>query len=101
MNYNYWLHEKVQTDFNEGFIWYEEKLKGLGNEFLADVEKKIGQIVAHPETFGSKGNPYYREALLDRFPYVIVYHIYKRKKEIFISAVHHTKKLSRKKYRRP
>ena len=101
MSYNYWLHEKVQTDFNEGFAWYEDKLEGLGYEFLAAVEKKIAEIVSHPETFGSKGNPYYREALLDRFPYVIVYRIYKQKKEIFISAVHHTKKSSRKKYRRP
>ena len=101
MSYNYWLHEKVQTDFNEGFAWYEDKLEGLGYEFLVAVEKKIAEIVSHPKTFGSKGNPYYREALLDRFPYVIVYRIYKQKKEIFISAVHHTKKSSRKKYRRP
>ncbi len=41
MNYNYWLHEKVQNDFNEGFAWYEDKLKGLGYEFLAAIEKKI------------------------------------------------------------
>jgi ParE toxin of type II toxin-antitoxin system, parDE len=91
MSYRYWLHEKVQTDFKDGFAWYEDKLEGLGYEFLDAIERKIAEIVYHPETFGSKGNPNYREALLDRFPFVIVYKIYKRKKEIFISAVHHTK----------
>ncbi|MEO6452880.1 MAG: type II toxin-antitoxin system RelE/ParE family toxin [Ginsengibacter sp.] len=101
MNYYYWLHEKVQIDFNEGFAWYENKLEGLGHEFLAAVEEKIAEIVSHPETFGSKGNPYYREALLDRFPYVIVYRVYERKKGIFISALHHAKKSQRMKYRRP
>lgn len=33
MSYNYWLHEKVQTDFNEGFTWYGEKLEGLVMNF--------------------------------------------------------------------
>ncbi len=100
MSFSYWLHEKVQTDFNEGFAWYENKLPGLGYEFLAAKEKKITEIIHHPETFGSKGNPKYREALLNRFPYVIVYRIYKQK-EIFINSVHHTKKSLRNKYRRP
>ena len=99
MSYAYWLHEKVQIDFNEGFSWYENKLDGLGYEFLAAIETKIAEIVKHPETFGSKGNSKYREALLNRFPYVIVYQIYKRKREIFISAIHHTKKSPRQKYR--
>lgn len=101
MSYTYWLHEKVQIDLNDGFEWYEERLKGLGYEFLSAIEKTIAKIVAHPEIFGSKGNPNYREALLKRFPYVIVYRIYKRKKEIFISAVYHTKKFPGGKYRRP
>ncbi|HET7118909.1 MAG TPA: hypothetical protein VFI29_20625 [Hanamia sp.] len=101
MSYTYWLHEKIQTDFNEGFAWYENKKKGLGFEFLNEIEGTINKIVAHPGSFGSKGNPLYREALLKGFPYVIVYRIYSRKKEIFISALHHTSKSPRKKYRRP
>lgn len=101
MRYTYWLHEKIQTDFNEAFSWYEEKLEGLGYEFLDAIENTITEIIANPEAFGSKGNPFYREALVKKFPYVIVYRIYKKKREIFISAVHHTKKSPQKKYRRP
>jgi len=101
MSYTYWLHEKIQKDLNEGFTWYEERRTGLGYEFLQAIENTISEIIAHPEVYGSKGNPDFREALIKRFPYVIVYRIYKRKKEIFISAVHHTKRFPRKKYRRP
>lgn len=101
MKYSYWLHEKIQEDFNEGFDWYEDKVKGLGHEFLNSIEAKISEIVEHPGTFGSKGNPRYREALIRKFPYVIVYKIYEKKKEIFISSIHHTKKSPKKKYRRP
>jgi toxin ParE1/3/4 len=101
MSYTYWLHEKVQTDINEGFAWYEEKKEGLGYEFLDAIQTAIEEIVNHPERFGSKGNQLYREALLKKFSYLIVYRIYKQKNEIFISALHHAKKSSRKKYRRP
>jgi hypothetical protein len=68
---------------------------------LQAVENTISEIIAHPEAYGSKGNASFREALIKRFPYVIVYRIYKRKKEIFISTVHHTKKFPGKKYRHP
>lgn len=92
MKYTYWLHEKIQEDINGGFTWYEDKTKGLGFEFLNSIEKKISEIIEHPQSFGSNGNPRYREALANKFPYVIVYRIYEKKKEIFISSVHHTKK---------
>lgn len=101
MSYTYWLHEKIQADFNDGFAWYENKKKGLGFEFLNEIEVTINKIVAQPGSFGSKGNLRYREASLKRFPYVIVYRIYPRKNEIFISALHHTSKSPRKKYRYP
>ena len=29
MIYTYWLHEKIQTDFNEAFAWYEDKQEGF------------------------------------------------------------------------
>lgn len=44
MSYTYWLHEKIQTDFNEGFAWYENKKKGLGFEFLNEIEGAINKI---------------------------------------------------------
>ena len=100
MKYTYWLHEKIQKDFNESFAWYESKKAGLGYEFMDLVENKILQIVDNPERYGSKGNSRFREAHLRRFPFVIVFRIYKKKNEIFISAIHHTKKSPRKKYRK-
>jgi hypothetical protein len=67
-------------------------------EFLTPAEKEMAEIVLHPATYSSKGNSHYRDAAIERFPYIIVYRIYKRKKEIFISAVNHVKKSPRKKY---
>lgn len=101
MSYQYWLHEKIQVDMSEAFEWYEQKQYGLGHEFLNEIENKIQEIIKHPQAFGSKGNLAFREALINRFPFVIVYKIYEQKKEVFISAIHMTKKSPKKKYRKP
>ncbi len=101
MSYTYWLHEKVQTDFDEAYAWYENKKTGLGNEFLEAVEIKIAEIIANPTYFGSKGNASYREALTNRFPFIIVYILYPKRKEILICAVYNAKRSTKGKYRTP
>ena len=101
MRHTYRFHVKVQLDFEEAYEWYEDKKAGLGNEFLDAVETKIAEIIANPTYFGSKGNAKYREALIDRFPFIIIYMLYSKRKEILICAVHNAKKSSKRKYRTP
>jgi len=100
MEYTYRIHPLVELDFEEGYIWYEERLKGLGERFINAVEAKIKKILQNPEAFSRKGIKSFREAGVDRFPYLIVYKISKRKKEIYITSIHHKKKHPRKKYRK-
>ncbi len=42
MIYTYVLHPKTKQEVSEGFSWYEDKLPGLGYEFLNAVELKPG-----------------------------------------------------------
>jgi plasmid stabilization system protein ParE len=100
MSYTYRLHPLTRQDYDEAYEWYEDRQSGLGERFLKAVRKKIEEIVWHPEVYSSKSNKGFREAGVDFFPYVIVYKINKRKKEIYISSIHHAKKRPRKKYRK-
>ena len=100
MSYTYRLHPLIKQDYDEAYVWYEEKQKGLGERFLRAVRKKIEEIVLFPEAYSSKGNKNFREVQVDTFPYLIIYKFNKRKKEIYISSVHHSKKHPRKKYRK-
>ena len=55
MSYSYWLHEKIQKDLNEGFVWYEERRAGLGYKFLQAVKlqlKKLSPILKYMEAKG-------------------------------------------------
>lgn len=100
MNYTYLIHPLVEKDFEEGYIWYEEKQKGLGERFINAVDVTIKHILQNPEAYGSRVKKSFREAQVDKFPYLVVYKISKRKKEIYITSIHHMKKHPRKKYRK-
>lgn len=100
MNYTYKVHPLVLQDYNEGYEWYEEKQIGLGERFLNEVRRKIAEILKNPEVYSSKSKRAFREANVDYFPYLIVYKIDKRAKEIHIASVHNTKKHPRNKYRK-
>ncbi len=100
MSYTYRLHPSATQDYYEAFIWYEEQQKGLGEKFIKAVRQKIEAIAFRPEAYGSRNNRRFREARVDFFPYLIVFKIRKKTKEIFISSIHHTKRHPRKKYRK-
>ncbi len=100
MSFSYRLHSLVQKDLEEGYSWYEDREKGLGERFLTAVEKKIQSIISQPEVYGSRNSKSFREAKVDRFPYTVTYRILKQKKEIHIGSVYHMSKHPRKKFRK-
>ena len=100
MSYTYRLHPLIRQDYDEAYAWYEDKQKGLGERFIKAVRRKIEEIAVHPEVYGSRSNKTFREAKVDFFPYLVVYKVNKRSKELYISSIHHTKKHPQKKYRK-
>ncbi|MDQ3681961.1 MAG: type II toxin-antitoxin system RelE/ParE family toxin [Bacteroidota bacterium] len=85
MSYTYRLHPLTRQDYDAAFAWYEDKQKNLGERFIKAVRQKIEEIILHPEAYGSRSNKTFREAKVEFFPYLIVYKINKRTKEIYIS----------------
>ena len=100
MNYTYRLHPLTQRDYDEAYTWYEDQQKGLGERFIKAVRQKIEEIAFHPELNSSKSNKKFREVKVEFFPYLVVYKINKRTREVYISSIYHTKKDPRKKYRK-
>lgn len=98
MNYLLIFHPEAEKEYIEAYMWYEEKSEGLGTRFESMVEKKLERIQDNPEIFGyTKG--LYREALVDVFPYTIVYKVDKRRRAVYISAIYHTSRNPVKKFR--
>lgn len=86
------FHPFIEQDFNDAYHWYELREEGLGERFIEAVRDKVSTIQQNPETFSVKNRRGYREALVEQFPYLIVYKIYKRERTVFVCSISHSSK---------
>ena len=68
------ITEEADKDITAAYIYYEDKQVGLGERFLLQLEKYLGNISQNPKHFAVK-RANYREAFLRSFPYLIIYEI--------------------------
>ncbi len=66
------IRSEAEADALLAFRWYNEQRPGLGQEFLAELDKAIESIRANPEA-SRKVHREYRRALTRRFPYAVFY----------------------------
>lgn len=92
------FRDKASLQFEEAYSWYEEKREGLGEEFASEVDIKLSKIVNGPYHY-KKISPTLHEAVIDRFPFVILFNVKEKQKKIVIAAIFHTSRNPKKKYR--
>ncbi|MEK6615894.1 MAG: type II toxin-antitoxin system RelE/ParE family toxin [Bacteroidota bacterium] len=97
MTYFVIFQPEAETEFLDSIIWYEKILEGLGRDFQKETEKIVHHLELHPFIY-TKKKKNFREAVVRRFPYVIVYKILPKKKEVHILSVFHTSRHPKKKY---
>jgi len=66
------FHPEAETELFEVARYYEEQAPGLGEEFLAEIERVFTVLKAHPE-IGTPAESGTRRAFTRRFPYAVVY----------------------------
>jgi len=74
MTYKLIIRPEAERDLAEIFAWYENRRKGLGYDFLLQVEAGFNFIEKNPKIFPE----IYRGArryLIKRFPYKIYYRV--------------------------
>lgn len=90
---------RAQEEFKEAVRWYEESKSGLGKDLEKEVWNKIDYIITHPNRYPiHKGN--YRQTLINRFPYLIIYRYNRLKQQITIASIFHTSRNPKNKYRK-
>lgn len=73
MIYGLILQEEASLEILEAYIYYEDAQKGLGEKFMKQLDKYLLRIQSNPKHFQLKKN--YREAFIQKFPYLIVFDI--------------------------
>jgi len=86
MKYRVIIRPEAENDLKKAFEWYEDKRKGLGYDFLLQVDAGIRFIERNPNIHSIT----YKETrthLVRRFPYKIIY-IFEERKIIVLAVLH-------------
>jgi len=83
------IRPEAEQELVEAFDWYEERVRGLGSEFLMAVDATVHAIIRKPLQF-VKVHKNVRRALLRRFPYAVCFLV--EENRIVILAVFHAKR---------
>lgn len=67
-------HPLFAADLRDACKYYDSITETLGRRFRVHVRSTLGDVVDRPESFGRIGGEF-RGALLERFPYVVVFTI--------------------------
>jgi len=87
------------TELKDAVKWYEAKTEGLGEDLNKEISNKIESILNYPNRYSiHKG--YYREAVVKKFPYLVVYRYNKFKNQITVTSIFHTSRNPKYKYRK-
>lgn len=72
MRYSLSFLPEVEEDAVSAYVWYEEKAKGLGEEFLRAFYASAAEIARTPNLYPKIYKNFHRK-LLKRFPYVVYF----------------------------
>ncbi len=89
MSYKILIDPIARLDILQSSIWYNEQQPGLGRRFYNSVKQSIKNIKSNPYQYQLRYNAL-RMALVQKFPFMVMYIIDENKKQIAITAVLHT-----------
>ena len=75
------------AEIAEAAEYYEEKVRGLGGDFVDEVDAAVCRILQFPDAWGSLSENY-RHCSLRRFPYAVIY-TRDSKGEILVVSIFH------------
>ena len=89
MKYDLIIRLEAEQDVRGAFVWYEDRVSGLGREFLRCVDASMAQINRAPEMY-TVIYQNIRRILTRRFPFGIFYFVVGQR--IIVLAVLHARR---------
>lgn len=96
MSYEIVFLQPAAEELEAAVSWYEDKKRGLGFDFMEEVEEYLNLIQDNPHLFQKHQNKSnLHKVPLIRFPYSIIYWVAEQEKIVYIDAVFHSKRNSK------
>ena len=83
------FHPCANDELHEAVNWYDEINESLASSFVESIEVAVERIAAAPQRWPVYAEDF-RQVLVDRFPYVLIYRV--MEKEVQILAIAHAKR---------
>lgn len=77
-------------EIREAATFYQKRFRGLGADFISEVDAAIERILAYPEAWGKLAENY-RHCSLRRFPFSVIYQIIDGQEIVIISVFHQSR----------
>jgi plasmid stabilization system protein ParE len=81
------LHPAAQREYQAAVGWYQQRNEAAARRFVAEVDRVLAAIGSQPERYGWYDDQF-REALLRRYPYSVVYRV-EASGDVLVVAVAH------------
>jgi len=98
MSYSAVFSERALKELADSWKWYEDRQYGLGDQFSEAVIETTLQLENDPGK-GLKRNKVFSEAIVNNFPFLIIYRTDEAVKIIFIHSIFHTRRNPKGKYK--
>jgi len=93
------LLEDAVIEWQNSVDWYEAQSPGLGIRFAEVIETKIQLIAEKPLQF-PKRKLNFREAIVNVFPFSIIFEFNSKNREVIITSIFHNKRSPKGKFKR-
>ena len=81
------FRKQARAEFDEAGDWYEHEHRGLGLEFMAEIDRVLARIATGAQQF-PRAHGVIRKPVVRRFPYCVYFRV--REDRIVVLAVFHT-----------
>jgi plasmid stabilization system protein ParE len=82
------FHPAAQREYQTAISWYQQRSDSAARRFVAEVERVVAVIAAHPDRYGFYEGPYREAGLQRRYPFSIIYRV-EASGDVLILAVAH------------
>jgi plasmid stabilization system protein ParE len=83
------FHPDAQREYQAAISWYQERNPAAARRFVAEIERVVGVIAAHPDRYGFYDDAHREAGLQRRFPFSIIYRV-EASGDVTVIAVAHT-----------
>ena len=80
------VRPEAEAEIGEAFDWYEERVSGLGLDFILNLDAAFNAILRNPLLYPAL-HKNIRRALLRRFPYQVFF-VYEENRVVVLAVFH-------------